>query len=226
MDGKLADSDSNGYIVNGFSSLTIPGWRLDNSKVAQFFFEDQKGQGYAAQTDQGGNEGVIGLMVFQEKALWTNTYLINEYKDWYDNNKKKPWDPWSEKSIIWNTNDTTGVIYTSNTTAGPVYGSGRGSSTGGSSNIQCNVAATPTMDAAAVSEAEDNPLSTGFGKEEGHRVREVYFNKGDHLTTLVIYYDSRKGLEKRGIQVAQPAPRTPNPFPGGVGCTPPANWKG
>ena len=112
MDGKKADSNSNGYIVNGFSALTIPGWRLDNSEVAKFFFQEEKGGGYAAQVGEGGNEGVIGFMFFEEKVVpeW-HTIIIKEierqkepnwpYDPWH------PWNPWKPYGPYW-----TGGYYT------------------------------------------------------------------------------------------------------------------
>ena len=43
----------------------------------------------------------------------------------------------------------------------------------------------------------------------------------------MVYYDSKKGLEKRGIVFAKPIveKQEPNPFPASVGCKPPLGYK-
>ena len=93
------------------------------------------------------------------------------------------------------------------------------------SAVKCNV----------VSSTDSFELGTDWGDEKSHHVREVQFNRADlhHPDKIVtIYYDSKHGLEKRGIQVGRPSKKKkmvePNPFPGysDVGCTPPNNWRG
>lgn len=60
-------------------------------------------------------------------------------------------------------------------------------------------------------------IGTGWGNDTEFRTQKTEFQKGIHVEDLVIFYDSIKGLEKRGINVrkkyraeAYPA----NPFPG------------
>ena len=75
-------------------------------------------------------------------------------------------------------------------------------------------------------EEVDEQVTVGFGEEAEHSVKEVSFQRGSHLDTLAIYYDTRKGLEQRGIEVVSPTTKPkPSPFPGDKGCTPPPNWK-
>ncbi len=87
----------------------------------------------------------------------------------------------------------------------------------------------------ASADAEVFNIGVGFGDEQDHSVHEVSFQRDnvDYPTeTLVIYYDSRKGLENRGIRVVKTKKRKlrtlPNPFPtysSGSGCRPPPGWK-
>jgi len=248
MDGKKADSKSNGYVINGFSSLTIPGWRLDNEEVAQFFFQGKKGKGYAAQMEEGGNEGVIGFMFFEEKALtsWT-TIIVKEIE-------KQPYYPpypWAEP-YRWPYDPFKPYWYTTYSNS---IESGRGMSSGGTSagtpdiTFSSTNAAfknpgdssyTFTANAAAPGEEncsvnvcqsiapvveEEDHVSVGFGEAMDHAVSTTSFDRGDHLETFAIYYDTRKGLEQRGIEVVNPSPRSaPNPFPGDKGCIPPPDW--
>ena len=66
LKGKPAGHLSEGYVVNGNSTLDIPGWKLDNQTAAEFYFS-RSDKSYVAKI--GGNvsnTGVIGAMVFKE----------------------------------------------------------------------------------------------------------------------------------------------------------------
>lgn len=66
LKGKPAGHLSEGYVVNGNSTLEIPGWKLDAATAAEFFFS-RSSKSYVAKI--GGNvsnTGVIGAMVFRE----------------------------------------------------------------------------------------------------------------------------------------------------------------
>lgn len=67
MDGKTGNYKSSGYVVDGFSSIVIPGWRLNDETVAQFLFSTTFGESYAAQMGKPTDVGVIGCAVFYEK---------------------------------------------------------------------------------------------------------------------------------------------------------------
>lgn len=246
MDGKPASSDSNGYIVNSYSRVTIPGWRLDDSEVAKFAFEDEK-KSYAESTGEGGNQGVISVMVFEEKIkVSTNTVtIVNTH----------PWDYWHE----WPGRYTWQIGGTKHSwdVGGPVYGSQTisssepqghagvtcGTSLGDSSNATMSHTGGETKSfkprnrrldrrinvnsVNLLAEAkEEEKLGVGFGDAEGHQINRVEFERGQNYGLISLYYDTRKGLEKRGIQVVNiPESSRPNPFPGNdEGCVPPANW--
>lgn len=67
MDGKDASFDSGGYVLNGFETLDIPGWRLDLGNVAKFVFTAPGGS-YAAKMDKPKNVGVVGCAFFYERT--------------------------------------------------------------------------------------------------------------------------------------------------------------
>ena len=78
-------------------------------------------------------------------------------------------------------------------------------------------------------------LGTGWGSEQAHHVNLVDFTRNDPVNPtkmLSIYYDTRKGLENRGIKVVQTKKKKvkdlPNAFPtySKTGATPPPGWKG
>ncbi len=68
LNGKKASKKSGGYIINGYSSLTIDGWRVSDSEVNKFFFTNPSNS-YAERTGKGGDVGVIGVAVFREKEV-------------------------------------------------------------------------------------------------------------------------------------------------------------
>jgi hypothetical protein len=67
--GKTAEENGNGYVINGYGSLKADGFRVSNEKVAKFLF-DYKGGSYAASKEDGSerNVGVIGVRIFTEKV--------------------------------------------------------------------------------------------------------------------------------------------------------------
>jgi len=69
LNGKPATENSNGYVINGYGSLKIDGFRVSDEKVAKFLF-DYKGGSYATSKEDGSerNVGVIGVRIFTEKV--------------------------------------------------------------------------------------------------------------------------------------------------------------
>ena len=67
MDGRVGNYNSGGYILGQLEFVNIPGWRLNNEKVARFFFAELK-EAYASLMDQPTDIGVIGCAVFYEKV--------------------------------------------------------------------------------------------------------------------------------------------------------------
>lgn len=66
MDGKPSSGRGTGYVVSsGQRYIDIPGYRLDNSAVAKFYFSEG-GQSYAAQMGHSDNLGIIGVNIFEE----------------------------------------------------------------------------------------------------------------------------------------------------------------
>jgi hypothetical protein len=75
IDGKPADPNRRGYIVDPRGELVIDGFRTSNSGVAAFRF-GRVDESYAAQTSGDRNVGVIGLAIFSERgAVWSPAEL-------------------------------------------------------------------------------------------------------------------------------------------------------
>lgn len=161
-----------GYIVDAQSTIQIPGWTIDKTKIAKFEFDDPY-KSYTSRIGNGSsNVGVIGAMIFKEKI-----HQVNAYRSMFP------------KSI-----STQGGIWS------------------GSLGITSQTAAISTLE-----------MGTGWGEESNFNISEVQFERRDPTTpdaTLALYYDSAKGLEKRGI-VMDFSKYNPNPFPGlenSIGC--------
>jgi hypothetical protein len=75
IDGKPADPNRRGYIVDPHDTLVIDGFRTSDANVAAFRF-GRVADSYAAQTSGDRNVGVVGLAVFSERgAVWTRGEL-------------------------------------------------------------------------------------------------------------------------------------------------------
>jgi hypothetical protein len=75
VDGKPADPNRRGYIVDPHDTLVIDGFRTSDANVAAFRF-GRVSDSYAAQTSGDRNVGVVGLAIFSERgAVWTTAEL-------------------------------------------------------------------------------------------------------------------------------------------------------
>jgi hypothetical protein len=223
MTGEEASRNdhSNGYVLNAYQEMTVPGWRLDNDSVARFFFAGE-GKSYAEKTGRPLNKGVIAAAIWEEKR-WS----------------------WCSKDPIWFTNTEVNIpnISFGSTTCG--YSNPHGIAGNDVDAVySCNVSHqeptsgdlfSPKNVARGQSEMFTQPetqnLGTGFGKQAEHKVYEVHFvpEQEEPNAVAVIYYDDFRGLQKRGIKVQKirdRRPGLPNPFPRGTGCTPPDGWRG
>jgi hypothetical protein len=75
IDGKPADPNRRGYIVDPHDTLVIDGFRTSDANVAAFRF-GRVADSYAARTSGDRNVGVVGLEIFSERgAVWTRGEL-------------------------------------------------------------------------------------------------------------------------------------------------------
>jgi len=71
IDGKPADPNRRGYLVDPHDDLVIDGFRTSNNEVAAFRF-GKVADSYAARTSGDRNVGVVGLAIFSERgATWS-----------------------------------------------------------------------------------------------------------------------------------------------------------
>lgn len=75
LDGRPADPNRRGYLVDAHGTLTIDGFRTSDDAVAAFRF-GAVADSYAAQTSGDRNVGVVGLAIFAERgAEWDRREL-------------------------------------------------------------------------------------------------------------------------------------------------------
>lgn len=204
--GQPAGLDSDGYIVDAYSSIEVPGWKLDGNTAAEFFFAGI-GKSYASASGANTNNvGVIGAMVFREKNVQANPafpgYGVHPltYGDTgqYTNNK------WGGTPILRGSSAAC-----SNTMGGTV-----------------NVVGQNSIQAVAQS------VGTGFGDATQFKTSQVAFERANPTVPdalMVLYYNSAKNLQKMGIQLRTKSNRYDSSkaqaFPGyTTGCTPPPGW--
>lgn len=200
MDGKPAGNDSGGYVLSALETIDIPGWKLDANAVAKFVFMEKKAS-YSAESGQGTrNVGVIGVKSFSEKIYY-------QYRQSYD--------CWNNGAFALGAGE-------------PFFGCSLADSAI-SKSAMCGFGAT-AANAVGQNSAEVmslNSIGTGFGQETEFKTTTVSFEKCYALPDVVIYYDSRKNLEQRGIVIRTKKEKVfvePNPFPA-IGCKPPRLWR-
>lgn len=66
LKGKPAGPDSEGYVVDANSTVSIPGWKLNDKEAAEFFFSRNDDSYVNSIGGSTSNTGVIGAMVFSE----------------------------------------------------------------------------------------------------------------------------------------------------------------
>ena len=220
---------SKGYVVDPWATVVIPGWRKDGSNVAKFMFSSVESS-YNQHNDSGdkNNVGVIGAMVFTEKVKPMPTYNV-------------VYDP-----IVWRSPTNWNISYgTNNMNIGGALGAGNVIGGGNGGDIRSRTRSSSTkelyneVDTSFSSHtadyfklatelpklcAEDN-LGTGWGDNKSFQTTEVSYEFESYAqSTMVIYYDSKTNLIKRGIRKEDVVYNPPEPmaFPGyGIGCPPP-----
>lgn len=101
VDGELASPEGPGYVISGYSSYTVKGWRTSNDNVRLFEFSNKE-QSYAAKSENGDtrNVGVIGVVIHAEKSPkiekeyipYTVPYPVYPYRrPYYPYEYSEPW---------------------------------------------------------------------------------------------------------------------------------------
>ena len=217
LDGKPAGHESRGYLIASRGAIRIPGWLVDSLTVAKFAFAG-KPQSYAEQSgNDTRNNGVIGAMVFREKIVPV-TYPF----------PATSWNlgsisPTISRGIAPSTSNMMyGSLSSGTMSAGDLVGGGGPQMTHSYNAINQGVSPEVNVNANFVEQS----LGTAFGESHQFATHTVSFQRSDCFATLLCYYDEKRGLKARGIQMPRrEKPPMPQAFPAGqLGCQPPKNW--
>jgi len=231
ISGDTAAPSQSGYVLEPYGSVEVQGWRKSLSRTAAFYFTDL-GDSYAARTGRPGNVGVIGVAVFQEKAVQR---ISDNAWNWRGRLAQK-----AEAE-----NRASGAA---DAQARDSAASERFESAPAAPPPVAQRAPAPSADASSAPSAEpatpegiargDAPrhqpmeaakpmakLGTGHGRNEESRVTMTSFERATSspAETLTVQYDRRDNLIAMGV-LPQPVPpiarRDPDPFPAQVRFAP------
>jgi len=197
MTGESASFEDRGYILSGFSTIDIKGWRRTSDDVAAFEFT-KVADSYSSKMGKGEqNIGVIGVAVFNEKV---------ERKYWIQPKIQQYY------------------LYRDYIGGGEMYETLGGSSLSNSVESSASKSTSKSLESA---QPESYNIGTGYGKETSMKVTNVSFARDSASPDFVTSYRyaSRPTLIKWGV-ITEPV-QSPDPFPGNkVACKAPPGWEG
>ena len=218
-DGMPAGENSQGWIINGNSELVVPGWLVDDKAAAKFKFS-AKDNSYAGKSgNDADNIGVIGCMIFKEKIKETvePINIINNYP-WWNTQPIQPYYP----IYVYDGHKNTDHIPLMNNVSYGISGASCTSMLRGSADTFVSSSYTANGNSA------NETLGTEFGAKTDFKTTSATFDRAELIKTVVIYYKTKKELEKIGIIFEEKVKNTiePNPFPASKNfCNPPKGWK-
>jgi hypothetical protein len=234
ISGKPQDeSIGSGYVINSRSSLDIKGFRKDNDTVGAFKF-CKKSKAYCNEAGLPGNNGVIGVRVYDEKnrifeilneALKKSNppYILPSTPVW----PNKP--PHYPGPMYKGTGDASEYPYT--TTTEPFPGTMQCSSVDNctfdlpNKPLKGSVTYSSSSPLRSVKSAPDFSMGSTWGTKINDSVRNVEMEVEETFEEFVIYYDTKSNLEDLGIVFKQEKEVV---FPKAFGgfAKPPSGWKG
>jgi len=204
MSGQPGDyKTQRGYLVPAYGSILIDGFRTSLSEVAAFRFTTP-GDSYSSRMGTPQNVGVIGAAFFPEALPPPPPRPVYRYRP------LRPYDYESRKGA-----SADGI------------GQGGGGMGSAGPAAEAESAAKPSASAPSGRAYRDEDASSNIGTQYGEQtesqVVEVQFQRARAARpdlVLVMRYDDREGLERRGIRTwprpeprAYREPRGPSAFP-------------
>jgi hypothetical protein len=223
LNGKAAGSEKAGYVIHGYSSYEVAGFRTSNEEVHPFKFNDKQ-KSYAAKSEETGGDvsncGVIGVQVYEEKVkplpkILANTIIIREPVS----PKPTPWEtPWNPTYATW-TSSSSNITYGASLNDGL---KGRSAPDVSDGLLRCCNFMASAEPEATVTQDMAFDAGTEFSKEAiTDKVVDTEFDIGRLLVSIEIFYAYRSGLLALGIPIIKEAAITlPKAFPRSF-CKPP-----
>lgn len=205
VDASDAAPQGAGYVVDPGKRIEVKGWHRSNDKASHFRFGDKE-ISYANQTGRGTtNNGVIGVMVYNEKVTLSGFFLQNQ----------RPWEQqrkWAELLQ----QQTTIISNHSGSPMSDLRHAQASYSVDSANRMRCSASAEKSMD-----------LGTGYGREVDMRTRSVQFTAASDspVQALELYYGTRERLLELGVVVDRPS-GLPTAFPAAPHCPAPPGWSG
>lgn len=172
IDGKEASYNSGGYIINGYSSVTIDGWRTSDKDVARFYFTNPE-DSYAEKKGRQRNQGVIGVAIFREKEHWYNwtfaTPVITKYFD-------------------------SGTTWSSSSCQSSFNLSSMSTPTALNDNLQCMNCSSQSQDlGTGFGSSKHSEVTTASFEKENYidALFEIYYNTREQLEKIGIDFNER-----------------------------------
>jgi len=189
IDGKLASDKSQQYLIGRYQTIIIKGFRISDKEVRRFEFSSKESS-YSNKTGNGvDNSGVIGVVAFQEKIARIHHVVQDSSLIWMDLVTRKDTVP--RRIQVGSPYQPQNINYLS------------------LSQINASYAATASHVL--------TQLGTAMRDKVQSEVTYLEFTHEDKsLTRMVIFYNTRKELEKMGLivkKISNPT-KIPNPFPG------------
>lgn len=222
------------YVVEPHGKIDIPGWRKNSGECAAFEFSSVKGS-YNNHNENAdiNNVGVIGCKVYKEKKVlkWPEKKEVHHYH--YDYHwPRHYWNGWPPSYY--------NITYTPDLNTYGGVGSSMGSVSMTASGMTHNAAEQKTFTAqncaspgilrsanfvdpnqnfVGLLDVEPQSLGTAWGDSVEFKTETVHYDfETIPCQTIVMYYDERRGLERRGVDLRQPIYRErpkPQAFPDG-----------
>ena len=194
--GETASPDQSGYVIDGYGSVDITGWRKSLQRTAAFYFTDL-GDSYAARTGRPGNVGVIGVAVFRERP-------------------RVVYRPQLREKIA--RADTGGTVAQNAPAAPPASAAEPAPPAQEDAQDAARDSLADAKRSEGAPRAMQSPLGTGHGRNETSYATRVEFERATSSPAemVAVRYDRRETLAAMGVlpRDAYIARRAPEPFPG------------
>lgn len=226
ISGTIADKDGTGYIIDAYSSMEVKGYRKDNSTVGSFKF-CKRDKAYSEEVGLEMNTGVIGVIFYEEKEKPQRLLvekIIKEIPVPYPVPVYPPYIPWTSPwdlpqkypgprtTDIWcGTSDTKAIF---------------GNSSGDNTIVSMNMLRDNSGNLSNESKEDVFSLGSTWGEAKHDEVVTVSFERKNSVyTNIEIFYTTRKGLQKLGVDLkTEKKVAFPSAFKGFA--IPPSGWKG
>ena len=196
--GETADWSQGGYVLDGYASYDIKGWRKSLTQVAGFVFADAS-RSYAARTGRPDNVGVIGMAIFRRQAAVVDAEPAprERYADDFAN-RQAP-------AELARSAPAPAPMSAPAMPAPPI------------AEASVDAAVPRRAEAGSAVAKTSGPLGTGFGRRERDDIHLVDFERASSQPdeVVTIYYDTYANLVARGVlPPGSVHPHAPEAFPG------------